>query len=171
MIKNKPDIIDVVQNCGIELSQTGRRFWACCPLHQENTPSFTVNPEKQVFYCFGCHEGGDVIAFIQKLRGLSFPDALKYLRIEGDKLWKPDPRELRKREIVKGFREWERRYRNYLLDGILTFNRLQFNSMNQVLECADLFHHQAEVEREIAILTEGTDQDKYNLFREVTGGF
>ena len=49
---------------------------ACCPFHQEKTPSFSVNPSKKIFYCFGCSKGGSVFNFIMELEGVSFPDAV-----------------------------------------------------------------------------------------------
>lgn len=64
-------ILDVIQDLGgIELRRQGRNYVGLCPFHQEKTPSFTVTPDKQMFYCFGCGVGGDGIAFIAKLRGL-----------------------------------------------------------------------------------------------------
>ena len=60
-------IIDVVGEF-VTLQQHGHEFWGLCPFHAEKTPSFAVNPAKELFYCHGCHVGGDVITFIQKIR-------------------------------------------------------------------------------------------------------
>ena len=54
-------------------------YWACCPFHHEKTPSFDVNEENQFYHCFGCHEHGDVIKFVQKMENLPFYDAVKML--------------------------------------------------------------------------------------------
>ena len=61
------------------LSQKGGRLWGCCPLHSEKTPSFSVMPDRQVFYCFGCHAGGDAIAFLRKAERLNFNEAVEAL--------------------------------------------------------------------------------------------
>lgn len=64
---------------GIELRRSGRNYVGLCPFHQERTPSFTVTPEKQMFYCFGCGAGGDGIAFVARLRGLRPLEAAKLI--------------------------------------------------------------------------------------------
>jgi DNA primase len=63
----------------VSLRKRGSSFLGLCPFHQEKTPSFNVNPEKQFFYCFGCGTGGDVINFIMRMENLTFPEALNWL--------------------------------------------------------------------------------------------
>lgn len=63
----------------ITLKKTGRVYKACCPFHGEKTPSFTVTPDRGIFKCFGCGEGGDIFDFVMKLEGLSFPETLENL--------------------------------------------------------------------------------------------
>ena len=63
----------------VPLKQKGRRFWGCCPFHNEKTPSFSVDSEAQLFYCFGCHKGGTVIHFIMDMEHMEFMDAVRYL--------------------------------------------------------------------------------------------
>ncbi|CBE69829.1 MAG: DNA primase [Candidatus Methylomirabilis oxygeniifera] len=72
---------DIVQLIGryLPLKPAGRYFKALCPFHNEKTPSFTVNPERQIFHCFGCGEGGDAIGFLMKQEHLSFPEAIRSL--------------------------------------------------------------------------------------------
>ncbi|HHU33094.1 MAG: DNA primase [Zhaonellaceae bacterium] len=77
-IKSALDIVDIIGEA-VVLKQKGRNFVGLCPFHSEKTPSFTVNPEKQIFYCFGCGEGGDVISFLMKHDHLDFPEAIKIL--------------------------------------------------------------------------------------------
>lgn len=77
-IKRRINIVDLVAGY-VNLKQAGRSFIGLCPFHQEKTPSFTVNPEKQIFYCFGCGEGGNAITFVMKHDGLSFPEAVRQL--------------------------------------------------------------------------------------------
>jgi len=80
-IKNKIDIVEYVGKY-VQLKQSGRNFKGLCPFHSEKTPSFMVSPEKQIWHCFGCNEGGDAISFTEKIEGLSFPDAVKELAIK-----------------------------------------------------------------------------------------
>ena len=63
----------------VKLKRKGSNYWGLCPFHGENTPSFCVSPEKQIFKCFGCQEGGNVISFVMKYDRVSFPEALKIL--------------------------------------------------------------------------------------------
>ncbi|MCY1720194.1 DNA primase [Prolixibacteraceae bacterium Z1-6] len=70
------DIVEVVGNF-IELKRNGRLYKACCPFHGEKTPSFTVTPERNMFKCFGCSEGGDAIRFIEKHEGVDFKEAVE----------------------------------------------------------------------------------------------
>jgi len=77
-IRNRIDIVDFVSQY-LTLKKAGRNFVGLCPFHQEKTPSFTVNRDKQIFYCFGCGEGGNVIAFLMKIADKSFPEAIKDL--------------------------------------------------------------------------------------------
>ena len=73
-IKNKADIVDVISEA-VLLKRTGKDYVGLCPFHSEKTPSFTVSPGKQIFYCFGCTTGGNVFSFLMKHNGITFPDA------------------------------------------------------------------------------------------------
>ncbi|MCI5133411.1 MAG: DNA primase, partial [Candidatus Electrothrix sp. EH2] len=72
---------DIVQVIGehVRLKKAGASFTGLCPFHGEKTPSFSVNPQRQAFYCFGCHESGDVFSFMMKYHNMTFPEALKDL--------------------------------------------------------------------------------------------
>ncbi len=72
------DIVDVIGSY-IPLKKTGQNFKAPCPFHNEKTPSFVVNPNKQIFHCFGCGVGGNVVSFVMKQDHLVFPEAIRYL--------------------------------------------------------------------------------------------
>ena len=63
----------------VRLKQKGKRFWGCCPFHNEKTPSFSVDSESQLYYCFGCHKGGTVFNFVMEMERMEFYDAVKYL--------------------------------------------------------------------------------------------
>ncbi len=75
-VKSRLDIVQVVSQY-VDLKKRGKNFVALCPFHVERTPSFTVSPDKQIFYCFGCGKGGDVIKFLMLMEDLSFKEALK----------------------------------------------------------------------------------------------
>ncbi|MGL5041535.1 MAG: DNA primase [Culicoidibacterales bacterium] len=74
-IREKVDIVAVIGDY-IALEKRGRNHIACCPFHEEKTPSFSVSEDKQIFYCFGCHQGGNVYNFLMKHEGLSFIEAV-----------------------------------------------------------------------------------------------
>lgn len=63
----------------VPLKQKGRRFWGCCPFHNEKTASFSVDSESQLYYCFGCHKGGTAIHFVMEMERMEFMDAVKHL--------------------------------------------------------------------------------------------
>jgi DNA primase len=77
-IKSRVDIVELASEY-LTLKKAGRNFIGLCPFHQEKTPSFTVNRDKQIFYCFGCGEGGNVITFLMKIADKTFPEAIKIL--------------------------------------------------------------------------------------------
>lgn len=77
-IKSRLDIVDVISEY-LDLKKTGSNFKALCPFHHEKTPSFTVSPSKQFYYCFGCGDSGDVINFLKKIENISFNEALQIL--------------------------------------------------------------------------------------------
>src|ERR1022692_2934030 len=77
-IRAASDIVDVIGTY-IPLKRAGANFTALCPFHKEKSPSFNVNPHKQIFHCFGCHKGGDVFSFVKEYENITFPEAVKRL--------------------------------------------------------------------------------------------
>ncbi|MGZ3596708.1 MAG: DNA primase, partial [Syntrophales bacterium] len=77
-VKRRADIVDLVSEY-VTLKKGGKNFLGLCPFHKEKTPSFTVNRDKQIFYCFGCGEGGNVLTFLMKMSEMSFPEAVRHL--------------------------------------------------------------------------------------------
>lgn len=76
-VKSRLDIVNVIGSYVSGMKKSGRNYSACCPFHNERTPSFMINPDLQIFKCFGCGEAGDVISFIQKIERVDFSDALQ----------------------------------------------------------------------------------------------
>src|SRR6201990_1063230 len=75
-LRRQADIVRVVGDY-VTLKKKGANWMACCPFHQEKTPSFSVNPSKNIFYCFGCGKGGSVFNFVMELEGFAFPAAIR----------------------------------------------------------------------------------------------
>ncbi|GHT64224.1 DNA primase [Spirochaetia bacterium] len=77
-VNDKLDAVAVVEEY-VRLEKKGGRYWGCCPFHNEKTPSFTVDPDKKMYHCFGCGQGGGIINFIMEMDKLSFPEAIETL--------------------------------------------------------------------------------------------
>ncbi|MBA3714415.1 MAG: DNA primase [Pyrinomonadaceae bacterium] len=75
-LRRQADIVRVI-NDYVSLKKKGANWMACCPFHQEKTPSFSVNPSKDIFYCFGCQRGGSVFNFVMEMERVSFPESIK----------------------------------------------------------------------------------------------
>ena len=75
---NRTDIVDLIDS-RVHLKKAGKNFQACCPFHNEKSPSFSVSPEKQFYHCFGCGAHGNAVGFLMEYDGLSFPDAIAEL--------------------------------------------------------------------------------------------
>ncbi len=100
---DRVDIVEVVDH-RVKLKKTGKNYSACCPFHEEKTPSFTVSPEKQFYYCFGCGASGNALGFIMDFERLSFPESVEQLaRLVGVEV----PREVQSEAQAK--REEEKR--------------------------------------------------------------
>src|SRR5215467_5410883 len=87
-LKRQADIVRVIQDY-VQLKKKGANWMACCPFHKEKTPSFSVSPAKEIFYCFGCHKGGSVFNFVMEIERVGFPEAIK---IVADKIGMPLPK-------------------------------------------------------------------------------
>ncbi|MEQ8954163.1 MAG: CHC2 zinc finger domain-containing protein [Gammaproteobacteria bacterium] len=75
---NRVDIVEIVDK-RVALKKSGKNYTACCPFHNEKTPSFSVQPERQFYYCFGCGAGGNAIGFVMNFDGVEFPEAVERL--------------------------------------------------------------------------------------------
>lgn len=172
---NKPDILMIIENEGIDLKRRGKYLWALCPFHPERYPSFKVDPERQSFYCFGCHKHGDVVTFLQKHKNFTFKEAISYLGIDGklsrEALQKAD-REKRKKDCLKQFKAWCNDYHSDLSSLL----RCLWKAKQQVKDEADLeklpeFYHREPVWLyQIEILQSNDDEAKLKLYKEVRYG-
>lgn len=77
-IVNRLDIVDIVSE-NVKLTRKGNRYWGLCPFHEEKTSSFSVTPDKNLFYCFGCHAGGNIFTYVMKRDGIEFGEAVEIL--------------------------------------------------------------------------------------------
>jgi DNA primase len=93
-LRGQADILRVVSDY-VTLKKRGANYLACCPFHQEKTPSFNVNPARQLFKCFGCGKAGDVFAFVMAIEGSSFPESI---RTVAEKCGVPLPQEVENRD-------------------------------------------------------------------------
>ena len=106
-VRERADIEEVV-NDYVPLKKKGQNLWACCPFHNEKSPSFSVSPAKQIYKCFGCGKAGDPIQFVMDIEGIGFNEAIKHLaqkygiEIEEDKAATP--------EMVQAYNERESLY-------------------------------------------------------------
>ncbi|MCX5975911.1 MAG: DNA primase [Coprothermobacterota bacterium] len=89
-LKTQVDILELVSGY-VPLRRTGKNYVGLCPFHQEKTPSFTVSPENNIFYCFGCQAGGDALTFLMKVESITFPESVALL---AEKLGLPLPERL-----------------------------------------------------------------------------
>ena len=77
-LRRQTDIVRIIQDY-VPLKKKGANWMACCPFHKEKTPSFSVSPAKEIFYCFGCHKGGSVFNFVMEIERVSFPESIKII--------------------------------------------------------------------------------------------
>jgi DNA primase len=117
-LKNRADIVRIIQPYA-ELKKKGANWMACCPFHQEKTPSFSVNPSKGFYKCFGCGKGGTAFNFLMDMEGLSFPEAIKRVaEITGVML--PEPIDDQQYERSKKKKEEKKK----LADQVIDLNRV-----------------------------------------------
>ncbi len=118
-LKNRADIVRIIQPYAQDLKKKGANWMACCPFHQEKTPSFSVNPSKGFYKCFGCGKGGSVYNFLMEMEGLNFPEAIKRVaEISGVML--PEPIDDKSYEVNKKKKEEKKK----LADEIIELNKM-----------------------------------------------
>lgn len=125
------NLFDLVSQ-DVHLTIRNREAWGCCPFHDEKTPSFSVNIEKQLYHCFGCGASGDAIEYLRNKRGMSFQDAKRTLGIENRQ--SPVRAHINKAQLVRtrvAFWDWENRYYHAMENayGILTDLEYQIGAL------------------------------------------
>ena len=117
-VREATDLVDLV-SARVVLKQKGRLFWGCCPFHDEKTPSFKIDPDTQLWHCFGCGKGGDVFGYVMEEQNLEFPEAVRELaeraHIELTETGAPGISRDRRERLKAAMREAEAFYHHELL--------------------------------------------------------
>ena len=105
-IKSANNIVDVISNY-VNLKRKGDTYFGLCPFHKEKTGSFAVSRDKQIYHCFGCGEGGNVIRFVMKVENIGFKEALEMLADKAmqDPCKPGNPREVSKQDFINLYRQ------------------------------------------------------------------
>jgi hypothetical protein len=155
--QQRPSITEVI-GYYVTLRKIGREAWGLCPFHSEKTASFAVHEDKGFYYCHGCHAGGDVITFIEKIEGVDFKTAAKRLGVE---TYRPSPQQLQIKSEAKQITSWARTTSSKLCDalreigdGIRVCKLVREQSGKAPPE---IVQHEASLIREWAILTDLDD--------------
>jgi DNA primase len=85
-IKSRVDIVELFASFGVKLTLKGKSFVGSCPWHEDREPSLSVDPQQGLYHCFGCGESGDVVSLVEKMKGVGFKDAMRYLKAQSGKL-------------------------------------------------------------------------------------
>lgn len=128
-ILGNSDIVAIIGDY-VDLKKSGNSYKGLCPFHNEKTPSFTVDDRKQLFHCFGCGEGGDVVSFIMHKEGLSYIDSMKYLaKKAGIKL--DDTKSSRENKILNRYYDINKDIMMYFYKNLLTDKACQIYLKNR----------------------------------------
>lgn len=163
MTKQDIDLAEYVQDSGIKLKWNGKHYFGCCPIHEEKTPSFLVNPSTGKWHCFGCGEGGDVIDLVIKTHHVTYPKALQILGLSTEK---PQKDEFRKAEESKAkrkekqkFEKWKSWYTESLFEQLeMERHACKALTVDNFEEYCGFLYDVSRVEHEIEIMC-GYDED------------
>lgn len=186
-VKEQVNILDVANTYGIKLNSRNK---ALCPFHNEKSPSFSISADKQLFHCFGCGAGGDVVSLVERLFNLSPLEAARKLNddfrlgYDSGELSKEQKYELseqiRQRDenqkALTAFQKWEQQYFVFLCDNIRLLDELMKvakpKDINNVVftdEYVFAVNKKQLFEYHLSILYDGQLDDKISLFAEVNG--
>lgn len=121
---NRVDLVELV-NKVVPLKKTGKNMMACCPFHHEKTPSFSVNPQKQFFKCFGCGASGSAIGFVMQYEGLSYPEAIRRLADQVGMTVPEEPGAAKRNALAKTLSERMAIAANFYVQSLKTNQRAQ----------------------------------------------
>ncbi|MCC6347905.1 MAG: hypothetical protein IT388_12015 [Nitrospirales bacterium] len=170
-LTEKPDTVDEIGQ-HVDLKRAGANYKGLCPFHSEKTPSFIVNPSRQRYHCFGCGADGDVIDFVQRLKSLSFKEALRYLGIEQGPLTAKRRAEIAEQKrasaLMAEFRAWEGEHHRELctLYRCLQTAKRNCKTPEDMERLAKWYHLESEWVRRLDILEGRDDEEKYELYAE-----
>ncbi len=149
-LKNRADLVRIVQPYAQDLKKKGKDWMACCPFHQEKSPSFSVSPSKGFYKCFGCGKGGNAFTFLMEMEGINFPEAIKRVaEISGVML--PEPIDDEKYERSKEKREETKKIADKIIELnqiALEFWRGELKSKNKKAKAARAYLEQRGISEE-----------------------
>lgn len=166
-IKSALDVTQLAREMGVELKPAGSgKMVACCPFHSEKSPSFFIWPERGRWHCFSCNEGGDVLDFLQKIRGQPIREILKDL--SGGR-WvpsRPDPQREAEKRHAEAIHRWESQYLECLMDfyTVARWYLRRHATRENWLSFSGLIEAMSEAERRMEILSMGSE-DARTAFR------
>ncbi len=182
-LKARADIYDIVSE-SVRLRKSGVNWLGLCPFHSEKTPSFTVNPSKQIFHCFGCGAGGDVISFVTKRENMTFREALEVLAARyGMEIPRHDPQKAERRDqLLQLVTEAESLFRRHLRDDSEAVRYLKKRGLDEatvsafsigsapdewrfLLNALLAKKYSAELMAQAGLVTRGKNQSFYDTFR------
>jgi len=170
-MKQNIDLVSVAEAAGIELKRSGSSHVAPCPFHTDRTPSFYIFNNNK-YKCFGCGEHGDAIDFVQKMYGLTFPDALKFLGIEQGrvtpKVREDIKRRKRRADLVKQFKDWLSHYTAHVGTLIIETEKLMKACIppENLDLYAPLLHGLPFWHYHLDILTMGSQKEQFELYKD-----
>jgi DNA primase catalytic core len=132
-IKRGHDLREVIESYGVKLRKKGSNFVGLCPFHEEKTPSFTVNPKTNLYHCFGCGAGGDVIGFVCKKEGIGFREAVQRL-VQSSGVWSSQVQSGKKNTQDSNSTTQNSKLRTRLLNRVVSFYHQSFCEDQRALE-------------------------------------
>lgn len=190
-VLDRADIAEVVGSYVSDLKKKGSTYQCCCPFHNEKTPSFKVSPAKGSWHCYGCGEGGDAIAFVQRMESVSFPEAVKILaskygiKIEDRALTPQEEQAMMKREAMfvvnqRCAEHWREQLRSQLGDNARAYATKRFgkelieeemmgyapDSWTDLVDFANSASLSVELMTDLGLLRQRKDGTPYNFYRD-----
>jgi DNA primase len=169
MNKSEIDLVQVVEASGVELKKSGVNLMGVCPFHADKNPSMSVSRER--FHCFGCGERGDVIDYVRKKHGLSYPEAKRQLGLSEEK---PDPavaRQIeRQKALLKEYEKWQVDYSNEIGLLLRAGRKLMHGLTEAEFEKSTFLQDFETWEYHLNVLAVGSKQECFQLYQEVKHG-